>query len=182
MKDEFDRLSFEQKVSYLVENLRDIPEELVEEGVETLVRAGEIEYAVVLARDGGLIERAIGILVEEGDYLWAALIARNAGRREESERLYREGLEYYIERELFGRAVSAAEALGMPHSEIDELFRRGIETESRGMDLAHTRSLIDHAMDSLEVAILGRGDELSSEIMREIQRRRDEAARGQRTD
>jgi hypothetical protein len=88
-------MSFDQKLSFLVDNLKDLPDELAEDGVEVLQQAGEIEYAVVLARDKGMITRAIDILVDEGDYLWAALIAKNAGLDDESERLYSEGLGYY---------------------------------------------------------------------------------------
>ena len=79
MKEEFERMPFDEKVSYLVENLSGLPDELAEEGVEVLAKAGETEYAVVLARDNGMIDKAIAILVNAGDFLWAALIAKNAG-------------------------------------------------------------------------------------------------------
>lgn len=173
MKEEFSKMPFDQKVAFLVENLRSLPEELAEEGVEILAQAGETEYAAVLARDNGLIDRAIRILVDAGDYLWAALMAKNSGMTEESERLYHEGLAYYTEREMFGRALSAATALKLPAEEIDDLFRRGVEAESRGVDLAAARYMIDNAIESLEVALLGREDELSLQIMNAVKKERD---------
>ncbi len=161
----------------MVENLSDLPDELVEQGVEILAKAEETEYAVVLARDRGLIDKAIQILVDSGDYLWAALIARNAGREEESNRLYRDGLAYYIDMEMYGRAISAATALKLPPDEIDALFRKGIELESRGMDLGHTRAMIDSAMESLEIALIGKNDELSREIVKTLNKERDRMAK-----
>ncbi len=113
MKEEFERMQFEEKVSFLVENLKALPDDIAGEGIDVLAKAGEIEYAVVLARDKGMIDRAIAILVEAGDYLWAALIAKNSGLDSLSEKLYRDGLQYYIGMEMFGRAISAAGALGL---------------------------------------------------------------------
>ena len=176
LNEEFHSLPFEQKVSYLVENLKCLPDSLAEEGTEILAEAGEVEYAVVLARDKGWIDKAIQILVNAGDYLWAALIAKNAGRAEESERLYKDGLQYYIGMEMFGRALSAATALGMPGEEVDELFRRGIESECRGMDLSRSRAMIDCAMESLEISILGREDELSRQVMMAVNEERGKMA------
>ena len=75
LRDDFQNMRFDEKVSYLIENLRGVPDELALQGVEVLLQANEIEHAVVLARDKGMITRAIGILVDAGDYLWAALIA-----------------------------------------------------------------------------------------------------------
>ncbi len=92
MKEEFDKMTFEDKVSFLVENLKALPEDIAEEGIDILAQAGETEYAVVLARDKGKIDKAISVLVEAGDYLWAALIAKNAGQASRSQELYREGL------------------------------------------------------------------------------------------
>ncbi len=158
-------MPFDQKVTYLVENRNNLPDDLAEDGVKVLAQAGEIEFAVVLARDKGMIDRAIQILVDAGDYLWAALIAKNAKRDGESESLYREGLQYYIDMEMFGRAISAATALGLPPDEIDAIFQRGIESESKGMDLAHTRDMIDCAMESLDIALIGRDDEFSRQIL-----------------
>lgn len=172
MKEEFERMPFEEKVSYIVENLRDLPEELAKEGVEVLAAAGETEYAVVLARDGGMIDKAIAILVDAGDFLWAALIARNAGLDALSERLYRDGLRYYVEREQFGRAISAANALGLPPDEIDDLYRRGVAKESQGVDLAHSREMIDCAMQSLDLSLIGRDDELSRQVMKAMHEER----------
>jgi hypothetical protein len=164
LRDDFLSLRFDEKVSYLIENLRVVPDELAEEGVEVLLQANEIEHAVVLARDKGMIKRAIGILVDAGDYLWAALIARNAGLMEESLRLYKDGLSYYIDMEMYGRALSAATALKLPPDEIDALFRKGMEVESRSMNLGTARAVIDNAMESLEISLLGREDELSEEV------------------
>ena len=165
LRDDFQSLRFDEKVSYLIENLQVVPDELAEQGVEVLLQANEIEHAVVLARDKGMIKRAIGILVDAGDYLWAALIAKNAGLTEESLRLYREGLSYYIDMEMYGRALSAATALKLPPDEIDALFRKGMEVESRSMNLGAARAVIDNAMESLEISLLGREDELSEELM-----------------
>ncbi len=165
-------MSFDQKLSFLIDNLRGLPDELAEEGVDVLRQAGEIEYAVVLARDKGMITKAIEILLDEGDYLWAALIARNAGQEDESRRLYREGLGYYIDMEMYGRAVSAATALKLPPEEIEGLFMKGVEVESRTMNLEQTRAMLEYAMDSLEGVILGRDDELSREVMAAIGQRR----------
>ncbi|HSD58128.1 MAG TPA: hypothetical protein VLB04_08085 [Methanotrichaceae archaeon] len=170
--DEFQKMSFDQKLSFLIDNLRDLPDELAEQGIEVLLQAGETEYAVVLARDKGLIKKAIEILTGEGDYLWAALIAKNAGMLEESDRLYREGLGYYLDMEMYGRAVSAATALKLPPEEIEGLYMKGIEVESRTMDLEQTRGMLEYAMDSMESAILGRDDELSREIMAAIDQER----------
>ncbi len=172
MKEEFSKMPFDQKVAFLVENLRSLPDDLAEEGVEILVQVGETEYAAALARDKGMIDKAVQILVDAGDYLWAALIAKNSGRAGESERLYRKGLAYYIEREMFGRALSAATALKLPAEEVDDLFRRGIEAESRGTNLAAARSMIDSAMESLEIALLGREDELSLQVVNAVKEER----------
>jgi hypothetical protein len=169
----FQSMRFDEKVSYLIENLKSLPDELAEQGVEILVQANEIEHAVVLARDRGMIKKAIGILVDAGDYLWAALIAKNANLFEESERLYREGLNYYTDMEMYGRAVSAATALKMPPDEIDALFRRGMEVESRSMNLESSRAVIDNAMESLEISLLGRKDGLSQEVMMAMKTERD---------
>jgi len=165
-------MPFDQKLSFLVDNLNDLPDELAEEGVEVLRQASEIEYAVVLARDKGMIQKAIDILIDEGDYLWAALIARNAGLEDESKRLYSEGLGYYIDMEMYGRAVSAATALKLPQEEIEGLFMKGVEVESRTMNLEQTKAMLEYAMDSLESAILARDDELSREIAAAIDRNR----------
>ena len=177
MKEEFERMPFDEKVSYLVENYKKLPDELTAEGLKILVAADETEFAVVLARDKGLIDEAIAILVNAGDYLWAALIAKNAGRAEESEKLYKEGLEYYVGNEMFGRAISAATALMLPPDEIDAIFRRGVEVESRGMDLTNGQRLIDCAMESLEIALIGRDDELSMQVMSAMNEDREKRAK-----
>ena len=163
-RDDFQNMRSDEKVSYLIENLLVVPDDLAERGVEILLQANEMEHAVVLARDKGMIKRAIGILVDAGDYLWAALIAKNAGLMEESLRLYKEGLGYYIDMEMYGRALSAATALKLPPDEIDALFRKGMEVESRSMNLGAARAMIDNAIESLEISLLGRDDELSEEL------------------
>jgi hypothetical protein len=154
----------DEKLAYIVDNLRNLPDDIAEEAVDLLVQAREVEYAVVLAREKGMIGRAIQVLVDEGDYLWAALIAKNAGLREEAERLYQEGLSFYVDMEMYGRAISAAIALGMPGEEIDALFRKGIEVESRGMDLSLGRAMLDSAMESLEISLIGRDDRISQQV------------------
>ena len=177
MKEEFDKMTFEEKVSFLVENLKALPEDIAEEGIDILAQAGETEYAVVLARDKGKIDKAIRVLVEAGDYLWAALIAKNAGHLTRSQELYREGLQYYIEMEMFGRAVSAATALGLSPDVIDDLFRSGIARESRDSDLAHSRDMIECAMQSLDLSLLGREDEMSLELIKAVQEQRKKIAK-----
>jgi hypothetical protein len=177
LKEEFERMPFDEKVSYLVENLRELPDELAEEGVEVLATAGETEYAVVLARDKGMIDKAIVILVDAGDFLWAALIAKNAGLDALSEKLYMDGLKYYIEMELFGRAISAANALGLSPDEIDDLYRRGVVRESQGIDLAHSREMIDCVMQSLDLSLIGRDDELSIQVMKALHEGREKRAK-----
>jgi hypothetical protein len=177
LKEEFERMTFDQKVSYLLANRNELPDELALDGVKALAEAGEIEYAVVLARDKGMIDKAIQILVDAGDYLWAAMIAKNANRDGESENLYREGLQYYIEMEMFGHAISAATALGLPPNEVDMLFQRGIESESSGMDLAHTRDMIDCALESLDIALIGRDDEVSRQVLSALNEEREKIAK-----
>jgi hypothetical protein len=178
LNEEFERMPFDHKLSYLIANRNSLPDELTSDGVEVLVQAGEIEYAVVLARDKGMIDKAIQILVDAGDYLWAALIAKNAKRDGESERLYREGLQYYIDMEMFGRAISAATALGLPQDEVDELFQRGIVSESQGLDLAHARDMIDCALESLDIAIIGKDDEVSRQVLSALTDEREKILKG----
>ncbi|HWQ20141.1 MAG TPA: hypothetical protein VN455_10225 [Methanotrichaceae archaeon] len=173
MSIDFNSMSFDEKVQYVIENLRSLPGELAVEGVDLLAQAGETEYAVVLARDKGMIKRAIDILVSTGDYLWAAMIAKNAGMAEESERLYSDGLGYYINMEMYGRAISAATALGLPQEEIDALFQKGVEVESRNMDMGRVHAMLDSAMESLEISMIGKEDELSNGLRTAIQREKD---------
>jgi hypothetical protein len=168
LNEEFLKMPADRKLSYLVDNLHSLPDDLAEVGVEILAGAGETEYAVILAREKGMIEKAISVLVGSGDYLWAALIARNAGLQEESGRLYWEGLRYYMENKMYGRAISAATALGLPPDEIDALYLKGIEVESRGMDISRSREMIASAMGSLEIALIGRDDELSLQVGKAI--------------
>jgi len=175
LREEYERMTFDQKVSYLMEkeNRDELPDDLAKEGVSVLAQAGEIEYAAAMARDRGMIDEAIRILVDAGDYLWAALIAKNAGRISQSQTLYQDGIEYYIDMEMFGRAVSAATALGMPADRIDDLFRRGIESESRGMDLEHSRGMIESALESLDISLIGRDDEVSAQIIKALSEERE---------
>lgn len=177
LKEEFGRMQFEEKVSFLVENLRTLPDDLAEEGIDILARAGETEYAVVLARDKGLIDKAIALLVEAGDYLWAALIAKNSGLDSLSQNLYREGLQYYIGMEMFGRAISAATALGLSPDVIDDLYRSGIARESSDADLAHSRDMIECAMQSMDISLIGRDDEFSRQLMKAINEQREKMAK-----
>jgi hypothetical protein len=79
--------------------------------------------------------------------------------------MYREGLSYYIDMEMYGRALSAASALNLPPDEIDALFRKGMDVESRSMNLGAARAMIDNAMESLEISLLGRVDELSEKVV-----------------
>jgi hypothetical protein len=169
----------DEKLSYVVNNLRNVPEDIAEEAVDILVQAKETEYAAVLAREKGMISRAIQILVDEGDYLWAALIAKNAGQPEEAERLYQEGLSFYIDMEMYGRAISAATALRMPQEEIDALFRKGIEVESRGMDLSRSRAMLDNAIESLEISLIGRDDKISQQVREGLAEERKRWAEGE---
>ena len=171
-KEEFDRMPLDQKITYIIDNLRDLTDDIAEQAVNILVQAGEIEYAVVLARDKGMIDKAIAILVDEGDYLWAALIAKNASKSEESKKLYAEGLRFYIDMEMFGRAISAAIALKLPSEEIEGLFMKGIEAESRGTDMAQNRAVLESAMESLEIALLGKEDDMSKQIIDALQSER----------
>jgi hypothetical protein len=177
LKEEFERMPFDEKVSYLIGNLRGLPDELAEEGVEVLAKASKTEYAVVLARDKGMIDKAIASLVDAGDFLWAALIAKNAGLDLLSENLYKDGLKYYIEMELFGKAISAANALGRSPDEIDDLYRRGIVRESRDIDLAHSRDMIDCVMQSLDLSLINRDDELSRQVMKALHEGREKRAK-----
>jgi hypothetical protein len=177
LKEEFERMPFDEKVSYLVENLRELPDDLVEEGIEILAKAGETEYAAVLARDKGMIDKAIAVLVDAGDFLWAALIAKNAGLDALCEKLYRDGLQHYIEMEMFGRAISAANALGLSSDEIDDLYRRGVAGECKGIDLTHSRDMVDCAMQSLDISLIGRDDELSRQVMKALHEEREKRAK-----
>jgi hypothetical protein len=177
LKEEFEKMPFDEKVSYLKENQKGLPDELAKEGVEILAKAGETEYAVVLARDKGMIDEAIAILVDAGDFLWAALIAKNEGQDALSEKLYRDGLKYYIEMEMFGRAISAANALGLSPDVIDDLYQRGVVRESRDVDLAHSRDMIDCAMQSLDISLIGKDDELSLQVMQALHEEREKRVR-----
>lgn len=172
MSEDFFEMNWDDQVYYLIENLKKLKDDLVLPGIDILLKAGETEYAVVLARDHGMIDRAIEIAVSADDYLWAALIAKQSGRREESERLYQEGLEFYEAMEMYGRAVSAARALKLPEEKIDELFRKGVAVERRKMDITRTRDALENIKSMLEVELLGREDTLSKEILDSIKKDR----------
>ncbi len=175
--DDFEKMSREDQVLYLTENLRDLPEELVDPGIEVLIGSGETELAIALAKDSGRIDRAMEIAAGEGDYLWAALIARKAGREEESKRLYEEGLVYYVSEEMYGRAVSAGRALGLPQEEIDLLFEAGLRAESRKMDLGRVGYALESAALSLESALLGRDDEMAEGLRKAMREERERISR-----
>ncbi len=164
LDEDFSELSKEDQITYVIEHLRDLPDELVDLSIDLLVGAGETEYAIALAKDTGRTEKAIEIALEEGDYLWAALIANKAGMEQEATRLYRDGLEYYISMDMYGRAVSVAKALGLPQNEIDLLFQAGIRAESRNMDTVRVRAALESIAFSLEGALAGRDDETAKEI------------------
>ena len=172
MSEDLFEMSWDDQVSYLIENLKTLKDDWVEPGINILLQAGETEYAVVLARDHGMIDRAIEIAVSADDYLWAALIAKQSGRREESERLYQEGLEFYEAAERYGRAVSAARALKLPQEMIDELYRRGMAVERRKMDLPRTRDALLSISSMLEIELMGKDDALSKEIMDALTKKR----------
>jgi len=146
-------MDFEDQVDFLIEHLDQIPDDSLDRAISILVQAGEIDLAASLARDRGLIDRAIEILVEAGDYLWAALMAKNAGREKQSEQLYRQGLGFYVDRGMFGRAVAAATALKLPQDEIDALFIKGVETESQYLDPEQARAMVSELVPDLEISL-----------------------------
>lgn len=170
LSNDFVEMNWDDQISYLIDNLRKLPDELVEPGIDILVKAEEIEYAIVLAREHGMTKRAIEIAIEAGDYLWAAQIANNAGQKAESKRLYNEGLDYYKSMEMYGRAVSAARALKLPEGEIDKLYRKGIMVERRKMNMGQTQAALDKIMTSLEIELIGKDDEISKEVLEELQK------------
>ncbi|MDI9616481.1 MAG: hypothetical protein QFX31_03855 [Methanothrix sp.] len=167
MRESFDEMGPQQRLEYVINNLRNLPDELVEPAIDLLLRANEIEYAVVLCREHGMIQRAVDILVDAGDYLWAAQITKSAGFPEEAERLLRSGLEYYISMEMYGRAISAATALNLPPDQIDALYREGIAFESRSMDLSRAHAALESMMSA--VAMLETDEEMKRELMEAIQ-------------
>jgi len=175
--EDFEKMSRDDQVLYLTENLRDIKDDLVEPGIEILIGAGETELAISLAKDSGRIDLAVEIAVADGDYLWAALIAKKAGREEESERLYREGLEYYVSEEMYGRAVSAARALGLPKDEIDHLFEAGVRCERRKMDMGRVGYALESVALSLENALAGRDDEMAEGLRKAMAEESERIAR-----
>lgn len=162
--EDFEKMSRDDQVLYLTENLRDLNDDLVEPGIEILIGAGETEFAIAFAKDSGRIDRAVKIAIDEGDYLWAALIAKKAGRDEDSKRLYHEGLEYYVSMEMYGRAVSAGRALGLPKEQIDHLFEAGVNHERRRMDTGRVGYALETVATSLENALMGRDDDIADDL------------------
>jgi len=167
LRESFDEMGPEQRLEYVIENLRGLPDELVEPAIDLLLRANEIEYAVVLCREHGMIQRAVDILVDAGDYLWAAQIMKSAGFPDEAERLLHTGLEYYISMEMYGRAISAATALKLPPDQIDALYREGIAFESKSLDLSRAHAALESLMSA--VAVLETDEEMKRELMDAIQ-------------
>ena len=162
--EDFEKLSRDDQVLYLIESLRDLDDELVEPGIDILIGAGETELAIALAKDSGRVDRAVKIATGEGDYLWAALIAKKAGKEEEAKRLYQEGLAYYVSEEMYGRAISAGRALGLPEEEIERLFEAGVRCERRKMDTGRIGYALETVALSLENALLGRDDEMAEDL------------------
>jgi hypothetical protein len=175
--EDFEKMSRDDQVLYLTENLRDLDDELVDPGVDLLLGAGETELAIALARDSGRIDRAVKVAVDEGDYLWAALIAKKAGREEESKRLYMEGLAYYVSEEMYGRAVSAGRALGLPTDQIDHLFEAGVRSERRKMDTGRVGYALESLALSLESALVGRDDEMAEDLRKAMNEERERMLR-----
>jgi len=170
--EDFEKMSRDDQVLYLTENLRDLNDDLIDPGIEILIGAGETELAIALAKDSGRVDRAIKIAVDEGDYLWAALIAKKAGREEDSKRLYREGLEYYVSEEMYGRAVSAGRALDLPQDQIDHLFEAGVNHERRKMDTGRVGYALETVALSLENALVGRDDEMAEDLRKAMNEER----------
>ena len=162
--EDFEKMSRDDQVLYLTENLQDLDDELVEQGIEILIGAGETEFAIALAKDSGRVDRAVKIATGDGDYLWAALIAKKAGQEEESNRLYEEGLAYYVSEEMYGRAISAGRALGLPEEEIERLFEAGVRSERRKMDTRRIGYALESVALSLENALIGRDDEMAVDL------------------
>jgi hypothetical protein len=175
--EDFEKMSRDDQVLYLTENLRDLNDDLIGPGIEILIGAGETEFAIALAKDSGRIDQAIKIAMGEGDYLWAALIAKKAGREEDSKRLYQEGLEYYISMEMYGRAVSAGRALGLPKEQIDHLFEAGMNYERSRMDMGRVSYALETVAASLENALIGRDDEMADDLRKAMAEERERSLR-----
>jgi len=171
--EDFEKMSRDDQILYLTENLRDLNDDLIEPGIDILIGAGETEFAIALAKDTGRIDRAIKIAIEEGDYLWAALIAKKAGRLEDSKRLYQEGLEYYVSMEMYGRAISAGRALGLPNDQIDHLFEVGVNHERRKMDTGRIGYALETVATSLENALIGRDDDIADDLRKAMAEERE---------
>jgi len=174
---DFEKMSRDDQVLYLTENLRDLDDELVDPGIDLLIGAGETELAIALAKDSGRIDRAVEIAAGEGDYLWAALIAKKAGKEDEAKRLYEEGLAYYVSEEMYGRAISAGRALGLPQEQIDHLFEAGMNAERRKMDTGRVGYALETVALSLENALIGRDDEMADDLRKAMEEERERISR-----
>jgi len=174
---DFEKMSRDDQVLYLTENLRDLDDELVDPGIDLLIGAGETELAIALAKDSGRIDRAVEIAAGEGDYLWAALIAKKAGKEDEAKRLYEEGLAYYVSEEMYGRAISAGRALGLPQEQIDHLFEAGMNAERRKMDTGRIGYALETVALSLENALIGRDDEMADDLRKAMEEERERISR-----
>ncbi len=174
---DFEKMSRDDQVLYLTENLRDLDDELVDPGIDLLIGAGETELAIALAKDSGRVDRAVEIAAGEGDYLWAALIAKKAGREDEAKRLYEEGLAYYVSEEMYGRAISAGRALGLPQEQIDHLFEAGMNAERRKMDTGRIGYALETVALSLENALIGRDDEMADDLRKAMEEERERISR-----
>lgn len=170
---DFEKMSRDDQILCLIENLRDLDDELVDPGIDLLIGAGETELAIALAKDSGRVDRAIEIAAGEGDYLWAALIAKKAGQEDESKMLYQEGLAYYVSEEMYGRAVSAGQALGLPPEQIDHLFEAGVNAERRKMDTGRIGYALETVALSLENALLGRDDDMADDLRKAMAEERE---------
>lgn len=174
---DFEKMSRDDQVLYLTENLRDLDDELVDPGIDLLIGAGETELAIALAKDSGRVDRAVEIAAGEGDYLWAALIAKKAGKEEVAKRLYEDGLAYYVSEEMYGRAISAGRALGLPQEQIDHLFEAGMNAERRKMDTGRIGYALETVALSLENALIGRDDEMADDLRKAMEEERERISR-----
>jgi len=87
--------------------------------------------------------------------------------------LYQEGLAYYVSEELYGRAVSAGQALGLPPEQIDHLFEAGVNAERRKMDTGRIGYALETVALSLENALLGRDDDMADDLRKAMAEERE---------
>jgi hypothetical protein len=168
MTPNFSDMTQKDQLQFIIDNLQHLPAELVQAGLDLLVRANEIEYAVVLARDHGQIDKAIEILVDAGDYLWAGQIADKAGRREDAIAIHQAGLQYYISMKMYGRAIAAASALQLSNFAIDELYMQGIAHEGQCLDMGRAQAAMQSAIASIKIALCRNGDMQSEALSEEL--------------